>query len=289
MVDTRAFRHRKFFMPHGPITRFLAGFQALEAATFGGAHSLRDHAAPVVFRGLAADWPAVQRWDFLNLANLAPDVPVKLVAGDRERGSTRFINSTLRPYLESLQGRGELAHQSLYLKEFDLLDAVPELRLDLKHAELFPHGVTRSLQSWIGPAEARTGLHHDYLNNLAVQIVGKKRFHLVRPGTVERLGAVSRKYDSWATLSTLGARELATMAGTPSDFFAVDLEPGDVLHVPAGWWHEVLNLTPSILFGGFYGPRAEVLARWAWVRWRDLLHRFGWLGRAGCTCHPARH
>jgi len=207
----------------------------LAVARFGGAHTLRGHAAPTVFRGLAADWPAVRGWDFARLATLVPDVSVSLVAGNRERGSTRFVDATSRAYLESLQGHGELAGQTLYLKEFDLLGAVPELRNDLKHAEIFPNGVTRSLQSWIGPAGARTGLHYDYLDNLAVQIIGEKRFYLVRPGTVERLGAVARKYDSWATLPNAGAMELAARDSAPDDFFVVDLAPGDVLFVPAGF------------------------------------------------------
>jgi lysine-specific demethylase 8 len=261
------------------------GFQSLAATRFTGSQALRRYVAPTLFKGLAAQWPAVQRWDFSELAARVPDLGVKLVAGNRETGNTHFIEASLRSYFESLQYFDDPTRPALYLKEFDLLNAVPALRCDLKHAELFPAGVTRSLQSWIGPAGARTGLHYDYLNNLAVQIVGRKRFYLVRPGTVERLGAVARKYDSWATLSMYGAKELAALAGTPEDFFVVDLEPGDVLHVPAGWWHEVLNLTPGILFGGFYGSRTRVLARWTWVCSRDWMHSLGWIGHGNCTCH----
>lgn len=255
-----------------------------DAAFDGG--QLRSHRAPAVFRGLAANWPAVKQWTFAGLAALAPDMPVQLVSGDRERDKTNFVRSTLRLYLESLQEGEGRESQSLYLKEFDLLEAMPRLRLDLMHSEIFPPLSIRSLQSWIGPAGARTGLHHDYLDNLAVQVVGKKRFHLVRPGTVERLGAVAAKYDSWARLSRVGALELASPDASQGDFLVVDLQPGDVLYIPARWWHEVLNLSPCILFGGFYGPPAQVLARWAWVQSRDLLHRAGWLGRNGCTCHP---
>lgn len=255
---------------------------------------LRHRAGPSVFKGLAAHWPAVQHWRFGKLAGLAPDVKVKLVAGNRERGRTCFIHSTLGSYLASLEeshDQRNQASQALYLKEFDLLDTIPALRQDLRHADLFVPDSTFSLQSWIGPAHARTGLHYDYLDNLAVQIVGRKRFYLVRAGTVERMHAVASKYDSWARLASCTAQELAANtnanANAEGDFFVVDLEPGDVLHVPAGWWHEVLNLTPSILFGGFHGPRTQVSARWAWVQSRDLLHRLGWLGHGNCTCHPA--
>ena len=269
-----------------------AHFQGLAPAAFPGMQRLRHRAEPSVFKGLAAHWPAVQHWRFGKLARLAPDMQIKLVAGNRERGHTCFIESTLGSYLASLEEsheQGNQADQALYLKEFDLLDTIPALRQDLRHADLFVPGSTFSLQSWIGPAHARTGLHYDYLDNLAVQIVGRKRFYLVRAGTVERMHAVASKYDSWARLASCTAQELAANANANAegDFFVVDLEPGDVLHVPAGWWHEVLNLTPSILFGGFHGPRTQVSARWAWVQSRDLLHRLGWLGHGNCTCHPA--
>lgn len=262
-----------------------AQFQTLAPATFQGAQALCTRTEPSVFRGLASHWPAVQNWRFSRLAALVPDMPVKLVAGNRERGGTQFVASTLRSYLASLEPVDDPAGQSLYLKEFDLLEAVPQLRTDLNHAELLPAGVTSSLRSWIGPAGARTGLHYDYLDNLAVQVIGTKRFYLARPGTVEKLHAVARKYDSWAVLSTRSALELAAAAGTGGDFLVVDLEPGDVLHVPAGWWHEVLNLTPALLFGGFHGSRALVLTRWTWVQTRDVLHRMGLIGCGNCTCH----
>lgn len=263
-------------------------FQPLPAlpASLFDAH--RRPPAAAVFRGLAAKWPAVRAWRFDELARRVPDREVRLVVGNREAAETRFERSTLRGYLESLhEGPGQ-ADGARYLKEFDLLDAVPALRADLRHGELLPPSTVRSLRTWIGPAGARTGLHYDYLDNLAVQVIGSKRWWLARPGAVERLGAVSDKYDAWAVLSRLDARTLAERDGPSGDFFTVDLHPGDVLHVPAGWWHEVTNLSASLLFGGFHGTLGRVLPRWAWVGARDLLHRGGWLGGRNCTCHPPR-
>jgi lysine-specific demethylase 8 len=119
-----------------------------------------------------------------------------------------------------------------------------------------------------------------------VQVLGRKRWRLVRPGTVERLGAVSSKYDAWAVLSSCSVEHLVQRGAPAQDLFEVETGPGDVLHIPAGWWHEVLNLSPAVLFGGFHGPFATVLARWVWVSGRNARHRWG-LGR-DCTCHEAR-
>jgi hypothetical protein len=250
-------------------------------------HAWRRQRLPTVSRGLASPWPAVRNWTFATLASLVDDVPVDLVAGERESGATRFVRSTLRRYLASLQaGAAPVVAPAPYLKEFDLLKAVPQLRGGLRYGELLPKRTMHALRTWIGPAGVGTGLHHDYLDNLAVQIAGIKRWRLVRAGAVERLGAVSDKYDPWAVLSSSSAGELAA-TGAPEDFFMVDLHPGDVLHVPAGWWHEIVNLTPCIMVGGFFGRPVDVLSRYAWVSSRNLKHRMGWLAHGHCTCHAA--
>lgn len=264
-------------------------FLPIAEVPWGTARGLAHHDAPVVFRGLAGHWPAVRQWSFGGLAEQLDDVPVQLVAGNREHGATRFVHSTLRQYLRSLEadaGNGSSEPQ-LYLKEFDLLKAQPRLRAELAHEQLLPKYSLRSLRTWIGPAGASTGLHHDYLDNLAVQIVGTKRWYFVRRGVIERRGLVSSKYDAWAVLSAVSARELAERETATGDFFCVDLNPGDVLYVPVGWWHEVTNLSASLFLGGFFGRPAPVLARWAWVSTRDWLHRRGWFAKGACTCHPA--
>ena len=243
---------------------------------------------PCVLRQRAAHWPAVAQWTWERLGALAPDLPVRLVQGNRELGATVFQPSTLGAYLQSLQGPATAGEAPLYLKEFNLLGAFPTLRADVRPQELFPPGALHDAQTWIGPAEARTGLHHDYLDNLAVQLVGRKRFYLLRPGAVERLGAVAAKHDHWAALASLNADAVVDRGVVAGDAWVVDLEPGDVLYVPARWWHEVVNHTPSLLLSGFFGTRTTVYAQWAWRQAVQGAHLAGLWRRGHCTCHPAR-
>ncbi|BBC29339.1 hypothetical protein SGFS_006330 [Streptomyces graminofaciens] len=264
-------------------------FQPLPPAEGDPAAHLRRR-TPAVFRGLAADWPAVGSWAFPRIATLGPALPVRLVRGNRETTRTEFIHSDLGTYLHQLSEPPAANGEPLYLKEFDLLKAFPELRTELGELPFLSGGGVASRSAWIGPAGARTGLHQDLLDNCAVQITGTKRFLLARPGTVERAGALSAKYDAWARLSRVGIEELAVGGRAVADghLFVVDLEPGDVLHVPARWWHEVVNLSAGILLSGFYGSRAHVARVWAQVQLREMLHRARLLGSEGCTCHPAR-
>lgn len=256
--------------------------------------ALRQPGRPSVLRGLAGHWPAVQRWRFDALARLAPGLPVQLVAGNRERHATRFVRGTLGAYLAGLDEAGPAPGHGpaapLYLKEFDLLKALPVLRQDLRPAELWPRGGIVSSSTWVGPAQARTGLHHDLLDNLALLVTGAKRFYLAPPGSVEQAGAVSGKHDRWAVLAGLGIHELAPRLCGRHTLYRVDLAPGDALYVPRGWWHEVVNLQASILLSGFFGSTPRVLGLWAWTGVKQLLHRAGHAAgrrRGHCTCHGA--
>lgn len=250
----------------------------------------RQHspAEAVVYRGLAAHWPAVRNWSFAQLAQRVPDAEVQLVKGNREAEATAFQASKLRQYLLGLHTGARHDGRLAYLKEFDLLAAHPALRSDLRHHELLRATAVRSLRTWIGPAGAATGLHFDHLDNVAVQVIGTKRWRLARPGVVQQLGAVSSKYDAWAVLARADVHTLAERQGSTRGFFEVELHAGDVLYVPAGWWHEVVNVSATLMFGGFHGGVAQVLPRWLSVCGREMLHRAGWLSHGHCTCHPAR-
>ncbi|MBJ7313663.1 cupin-like domain-containing protein [Rugamonas sp. CCM 8940] len=100
---------------------------------------------------------------------------------------------------------------------------------------------------WLGPAGTVTPLHCDYDDNIFAQIWGSKRIFLSPPHHHEFL------YPREAN---------AILFGSPFDPEAPDFEkfplarqalmlevvvnPGDLLYVPAGWYHQVRALTFSL-------------------------------------------
>lgn len=100
---------------------------------------------------------------------------------------------------------------------------------------------------WLGPAGTVTPLHCDYDDNLFAQIWGSKRIFLAPPHHDEYL------YTREAN---------ALLFGSPFDPEAPDyeryplarqaalleciVEPGDMLYVPAGWYHQVRSLSFSL-------------------------------------------
>jgi len=256
-----------------------------------GPHTVdRSAQAPCVIRGAALQWPAMQRWTFDYLAELGGDRPVKLVVGNRELGKTGFVPSTFGECVGTLASNGPVWRKGAgtsHLKEFDLLREFPELREDLDTQSLFPPRQYVSSSAWIGPRGAHTGLHYDFLDNMAVLLRGAKRFYLARPGTVESQGRLSSKYDRWAQLADIGIRDLAAHKLPEGSLFVADLHPGDVIHIPKGWWHEVVNLDHSILLSGFFGTMPRVTALWLWTGARQLIHEATPFAGRQCTCHAA--
>jgi hypothetical protein len=100
---------------------------------------------------------------------------------------------------------------------------------------------------WLGPARTVTPLHCDYDDNIFAQIWGTKRIFLAPP-----------HHDDF--LYTREANPV--LFGSPFDPEAPDydafplarqaaivevmVEPGDMLYVPAGWYHQVRALTFSL-------------------------------------------
>lgn len=136
-----------------------------------------------------------------------------------------------------------------HLKEFDLLKHVPALRDDLQ-------------------------------DNVALTLRGRKQFYLLPPGSVVAVQLVSSKFDRWAKLSVLGVdapaqRIEAHGLAAPQ---VMDMDPGDALHVPRGWWNEVVNLETSVLLSGFFGSRRRTWGCWLQMGALQLAHNAGlWL------------
>ncbi|HEU5047153.1 MAG TPA: cupin-like domain-containing protein [Rickettsiales bacterium] len=95
----------------------------------------------------------------------------------------------------------------------------------------------------IGPRGTQTALHFDCVNNMLIQIYGRKRVRLVPALQVPYL------YHSSSTHSDVDLRD--PQPGIHPEFLEatiIDLElgPGDCLFIPVGWWHHVVSLSPSI-------------------------------------------
>lgn len=227
---------------------------------------------PIVFKGMALDWPAVQKWNSTKylidlMAKGYRCVPVETGSKYTDKDwsveivpFTTFLEATLA------------GSPKQYLAQYSLLDQVPELRSDicipdvcnvyapdLDYGSDMPYTYTQVpdfmspiTNIWLGPEHTISPLHRDEYHNIYVQIVGYKTFNLYPPKPKK----TSRNmYADEANPNTskvnLADKSPENQSKYPdfdwnSDYLEALLGPGDALFIPFGWWHYVESQTKSI-------------------------------------------
>jgi hypothetical protein len=190
----------------------------------------------------------VKRWPILALTPQAlreqyGSLPVRARVGD-------YINTAFAP---------DRAMQDMAMGEYlDLVAGTPQElppylgNLELRELNRLCHWPTYfdkmgPPRFWIGPAGTVTPLHCDYDDNIFAQIWGSKRIFLAPPHHDQFL------YPSEANAILFGSPfnpEAPDFDKFPlarqANMVECIVQPGDMLYVPAGWYHQVRALTFSL-------------------------------------------
>lgn len=212
---------------------------ALDAAAF---HQRATAGLPFIITGLVQRWP-LSDMTLQTLREHFGQLHVRARVGD-------YINTAFAPD-RAMQDMSLLAYLDLVANQEQ--DLPPYLgNLELRELNRFCHWPTYFKKMgpprfWLGPAATMTPLHCDYDDNIFGQIWGTKRIFLSPPHHDEFL------YPREAN---------AILFGSPFNPDAPDFErfplarqasmieclmqPGELLYVPAGWYHQVHALTFSL-------------------------------------------
>jgi len=100
---------------------------------------------------------------------------------------------------------------------------------------------------WIGPAGTVTPLHSDFDDNIFAQVWGTKRIFLSPPHHDEFLYAREANPVLFGSLFDPEAPDFERYPlARQATMIEVIVQPGDMLYVPAGWYHQVRALTFSL-------------------------------------------
>jgi hypothetical protein len=208
---------------------------------------------PVVLKGIAGDWPALRLWTpaYLKAVCGGEDVEIMMnrdTVGPADQSVSDRIRTQIKfgEYLDLVYNGGSTNDYYMVARNnFFASDASRQLLRDITWPApiIQPDPECNYTRMWFGPAGTVTSLHHDGRNNLVVQVSGRKRFRLYSPLCAEYL------YQREAFYSAVDCEDPDTTrfpsfhkaAGT-----VTELEPGDGLFVPVGWWHHVRALEPSM-------------------------------------------
>lgn len=205
---------------------------------------------PVVLTGAGqAMGYDLDAWSVSGLAARFPNYPLTVrTANGEDYDTISSVDMTLQQYLD---GGDEEDSSSFYgANNFVHPDLVSSIVLpDLG----YPEHVYRLMDTrlWIarnpGPGAA---LHQDLQDNFVLMMGGKKTFFLRPPHVVEKSRA-------WSVTPFLrsggGGGCIGSTDEEKEDVVAqVDLLPGDLLYLPAGWWHATFCESPSTISINFF-------------------------------------
>ncbi len=215
------------------------------------------HGQPVLLKGQVAGWPAVQADVAVYLKGLDAGVPTPVAILPEAAGDLYFYNTDLTglnyrtaqqllPRLidmivaRAARGTGD----RLYLQSLPISTYLPRFETENPMPLL---GQTIGPRIWIGgPLTLQT--HFDLKSNLACCVAGRRQFILFPSDQIANLYPGPDDFTpggapvSMAPLDPLDLDRFPKLAAALEHAVVADLEPGDALYIPYGWWHRVRSL-----------------------------------------------
>ncbi|WP_380787012.1 cupin-like domain-containing protein [Sphingomonas sp. R86521] len=251
------------------VTRRTRVIEAADARTLPVA-ALIAEGRPAILRGLARDVPLVAEGHrgadaaIAWLKQFDGGRPVTAYLGDPAIGGRFSYNAdctalnfvrergSLSAYLDQiLASLDDPAAPAVYIGSTDIDQYLPGIRaqaaLLFGDPELVEHPPLVSI--WIGNRTIASA-HYDMSNNIAVALVGRRRFTLFPPDQVANLypGPLDpTPAGQVVSMVDFDAPDFARHPGFADALAAAEvaeLEPGDALIYPALWWHQVEALDP---------------------------------------------
>lgn len=229
-------------------------------------------ARPAVFRGLAADWPAVRAAKEPGgvaqyVARIGGAAPCEIIVGPPENEGRIFYNADMSGLnfarepgsvgllLDRLAAASEsstppaLAVQSLAARE-TLPEFAMQNRLDILDPTIGP-------RLWIGNRIV-VATHHDVMENVAVVVAGRRRFTLFPPEQAGNLYIGPFEFTPAGAPVSMVDPEAPDLARFPRFARAMEqaetakLEAGDALFIPYMWWHHVRSLDAFSMLANYW-------------------------------------
>ncbi|NJN86722.1 MAG: cupin-like domain-containing protein [Leptolyngbyaceae cyanobacterium SL_7_1] len=141
-----------------------------------------------------------------------------------------------------------------------------------------------SLNLWVGPGGHTSCLHYDPMDGILMQLYGCKKILLFPPSQTYNLypipvykqlrhGLKLRAVYSQVYPETPDFQVFPKFASALPHGLEVVLHPGEILFLPAGWWHEVTALGDGVVcsVNRFWTVLPMSRALCSWNKWRAHL------------------
>lgn len=202
---------------------------------------------PVVITGFIKDWPAYTKWNFDYIKEVAGDKTVPLYddrpVDYKEGFNEAHAKMKMSDYIDLLQK--EPTKYRIFL--WNVLKEVPELQNDFKYPEIGLRFMKSLPMLFFGGTNSHTFMHYDIdlANIFHFHFQGKKQCILYDQSqnpylykvphaliTREDIDFSNPDFEKWPALKHAKG-------------WVCELEHGDVLYMPEGYWHYMRYVTPG--------------------------------------------
>jgi hypothetical protein len=202
---------------------------------------------PVVIERLIDDWPAYSKWNLSYIREIAGDKIVPLYddrpVSHKDGFNEAHTKMKMSDYIDLLESQPTNYRIFLY----NLMKEVPQLHNDFKWPEIGLRLVKQLPMLFFGGENAKVFMHFDidYSNILHFHFHGKKRCVLFAPDETKNLykvpySLISREDIDFDNPDFLKFPKLKEAKG-----FVCELNHGETLYMPEGYWHYMKYVTPG--------------------------------------------
>ena len=196
---------------------------------------------PVLMKNLTKEWPAREKWSLEYFESLGGDIPVKLY-DSKPSTDTKLQHAAekilpLREYF-SLLRNGE---KDLRMFFFQILKEIPALQKDFSFPDIGLKFFKDLPVMFLAGKDAKAQMHYDIDNaDIILNHFGaKKKVLMFSPDQTPYMYHVPFSYSAFHKVDFIHPDYEKYPALKHLEGIEVELQHGDSLYIPPGWWHLV--------------------------------------------------
>lgn len=212
---------------------------------------------PVIISGVASEWAASSSWQPKMFKNMFGDISAPLRASDNEIdvffGQSREQKvMSIADYIDSISSTDINGQRPAYLGNISLNSSLTQqyfeqIKSHFSFPNYFPKNNGHEIRLWIGATNQKSTIHNDNYHNLNAQVFGTKTFLLFPPEEYKKLSVVKIDDELWSSPIDPQQPDLDKFpCFNEISGLEAKLQAGDILFIPAFWWHQARTITTSI-------------------------------------------
>lgn len=202
---------------------------------------------PVVIEQLTRDWPAYEKWTFSYIKELAGNKTVPLYddrpVSHKDGFNQAHAQMLMADYIDLLESKPTNYRIFLY----NLMKEVPALKNDFNWPKIGLRLVKQLPMLFFGGENSKVFMHYDidYSNILHFHFHGKKQCILFAPDQTRFLYKVPHALISREDIDFDNPDFEKWPALQQAQGLICNLNHGEMLYMPEGYWHYMKYLTPG--------------------------------------------